>query len=91
MLPATELVEQDCPCAEDAALDRANSTTADPSRLVVRQSGNSNQEECFSLAGGHEPQEGDDMTLQHTMHQTDAATGVALVQPAALMKAILFA
>ena len=31
------------------------------------------------------------MTLQHTMHQTDAATVVALVQPAALMKAILFA
>jgi hypothetical protein len=31
------------------------------------------------------------MTLRHTMHQTDAATGVALVQPAALMKAILFA
>ena len=52
MLPATELVEQDCPCAEDAALDRAGSTTADPSRLVVRQPGNSNQEECFSLAGG---------------------------------------
>lgn len=31
------------------------------------------------------------MTLQHIMHQADAATGVALVQPAGLMKAILFA
>jgi hypothetical protein len=52
VFPATQLVEQDCPCAENAALDRANSTTADPSRLLVRQSGNSNQEEGFSLAGG---------------------------------------
>ena len=52
VFPAAELVEQDCPCAEDAALDRANSTTADPSRLVVRQSGNSNKEERFSLAVG---------------------------------------
>ena len=51
VFPAAQFVEQNLPCAGDAALDRANSTTADASRLVVRHAGYSNQEECFSLAG----------------------------------------
>ena len=44
-----QLVEQDFPCAEDAALDRTDSTTANRSRLIVSQAGYSDQEERLSL------------------------------------------
>jgi hypothetical protein len=51
VLRITYFVEQGLSCAEDPALDRANSTTADRSGRMVRQAGNSNQKEGFAVDG----------------------------------------
>jgi hypothetical protein len=53
MCPAAQLAEQDLPCTENTTLDCTDSATGNSCRLVVSQTGYSNQEQRFSLTNRH--------------------------------------